>query len=588
MQDGEELKWNGWGYADSMFTVNERGHLIMTGQRYSLSGVELPSFRGWIERKIGVDLSKEWPAAAWDHQAVPAPRPCAAWLDWLAQQGVAHSQSPRQRVHHSHGHTCQEIYALRNGVLPRLVDVVVWPTSHEETELVVAAAVRLNIGLIPFGGGTSVTGGLLVPETEQRAVCALSMQHMRAIKWVDGANLMACIQAGAVGAVLVRELSARHGLVLGHEPDSLEFSTLGGWIATRASGMKKNVYGNIEDLLVSVRMVTPAGTIERACSVPRISSGPDVFGFVLGSEGTLGVITEAVVKLRPAPRCTVYGALVFPDFAAGVGFMRAVARARAAPASLRLVDNNQFQMGQALKPAESWRAWLGSTAKRLWVTRVRGFDVDRMVAATTVYVGDEREVAEQQRKLVRLASAFGGLAGDAENGRRGFELTFMIAYIRDLALRYAHLGESFETSVPWSRVLELCQAVSDRVHASCAALGVRGAPFVSCRVTQLYDTGACVYFYFAFSALGLDEPLAVFSRVESDARVEIMLRGGSISHHHGVGKHRAGFLGAAQSPAANGAVRALKRELDPTNVFACGNLLDAHGHSPAALVPSRL
>ncbi len=137
----------------------------------------------------------------------------------------------------------------------------------------------------------------------------------------------------------------KHNLCTGHEPDSYEFSSLGGWVATRASGMKKNVYGNIEDLLVHVKMVTPKGTVQRNCQVPRISSGPDIHHFILGSEGTLGVITEVTLKVRPIPECQKYGSIVFPDFESGVLFMREIAKKQLKPASVRLMDNEQFIFG---------------------------------------------------------------------------------------------------------------------------------------------------------------------------------------------------------------------------------------------------
>ena len=137
------------------------------------------------------------------------------------------------------------------------------------------------------------------------------------------------------------QLNAR-GLCVGHEPDSLEFSSLGGWVATRASGMKKNIYGNIEDILVRVRMVTARGTVEKSCQVPRMSTGPDIHHFIMGSEGTLGVITEVSLRIRPLPECKVYGSIVFPTFDIGVACVREIAKQRCAPASIRLMDNEQF------------------------------------------------------------------------------------------------------------------------------------------------------------------------------------------------------------------------------------------------------
>jgi hypothetical protein len=183
---------------------------------------------------------------------------------------------------------------VRFAQLERVPDLVVWPGCHENVEAIVALANELNVVVIPFGGGTSVSGALTCPSNETRMIVSLDMHEMNKIKWIDNENMLVCMEAGIVGQDLKRRLEAQ-GLTIGHEPDSLEFSSLGGWIATRASGMKKNTYGNIEDMLVRVKLVTAVGTVDRSVEVPRLSMGPDVQQLVLGPEGTLGVITEAVL-----------------------------------------------------------------------------------------------------------------------------------------------------------------------------------------------------------------------------------------------------------------------------------------------------
>jgi len=275
-------------------------------------------------------------------------------LDILNKLNVRKSLDSMDRLHHAHGHTAMEIYKLRYGwpVEARIPDIVVWPESHEHVVKIVEACTEHGACIIPYGGGTSVTYGLLPLQDELRMIISLDMHLMDKIKWVDKDNMTACIEPGIVGKVLQDKL-AHMGLTVGHEPDSAEFSTLGGWISTRASGMKKNKYGNIEDLLVTARVVTPIGILQRDTLVPRISSGPDINEMILGSEGTLGVITEAIVRLQPLPQCQIFGAVVFPTFSDGVKFMREVALHRAQPASIRLVDNDQFKFGHALKPATS-------------------------------------------------------------------------------------------------------------------------------------------------------------------------------------------------------------------------------------------
>ncbi len=200
---------------------------------------------------------------------------------------------------------------------------------------------------------------------------------------------------------------AERGYCTGHQPDSMEFSTLGGWIATRASGMKKNQYGNIEDLLVHLSIVTPRGLIQKNCQVPRLSNGPDIHHFVLGSEGTLGVITEATLKIRPLPQCVKYGSVVFPSFEDGINFMREVARQKCPPASIRLLDNEQFSFGQALKTEESSLfGHLVDGFKKFYLTKLKGFDTRQMCAATLLFEGNKEDVAVHENKIYSIAKQF--------------------------------------------------------------------------------------------------------------------------------------------------------------------------------------
>jgi alkyldihydroxyacetonephosphate synthase len=300
----------------------------------------------------------------------------------------------------------------------------------------------------------------------------------------------------------------------------------------------------------------------------------DARRLVFGSEGCLGIVTRAVVKLFPLPEAQVYGSIVFPDFASGVSFLYELEQAGDVPASVRLVDNLQFQLSQMLKPSKAGLARLVSQAEKLFVTRVKGFDVERMSACTMVFEGTQAEVAAQQKRTYAIAKRHGGLAGGAANGERGYQLTFGIAYLRDWILNHWLIAESFETSVPWSRALELCEAVKQRIRDEHAARRLPGKPFVTCRVTQLYPTGVCVYFYFAFYFKGVPgDPSALYAEIEHAARDEVLARGGSLSHHHGIGKIRQPFLGRIASPGLLAGARELKRALDPTNVFGAGNQL---------------
>jgi alkyldihydroxyacetonephosphate synthase len=194
-----------------------------------------------------------------------------------------------------------------------------------------------------------------------------------------------------------------------------------------------------------------------------------------------------------------------------------------------------------------------------------------MVACTLVFEGERGEVEVQRKTLARLAKRHGGMLAGGENGASGYQLTFAIAYIRDFMARHWVLAESFETSVPWSKVESLCDRVKARIRDEHARRGLPGQPFVSCRVTQLYETGACVYFYSAFHHKGVERPMEVYAAIEHAAREEILACGGSLSHHHGIGKLREGFMAEILSPAGLAWQEHIKRGLDPTDVFGIGN-----------------
>jgi alkyldihydroxyacetonephosphate synthase len=571
-RSGDRERFDGWGFADSGFRIHANGAVELTGDRYGLAGTELPELLPWVSRTIGVPLDPREANPSQYPPAIPEPRENPGFLDELRAflGDDALCDDPENRLRHGHGHTQEEIYAIKHGQLARIPDLVVYPNEVEQVEALVAAALRHGACLIPYGGGTNVTQALLCPADEERIIVSVNLSRMNRILWIDPENRMACIEAGAVGREIV-EILEQHGFTMGHEPDSIEFSTLGGWIATHASGMKKNRYGNIEDLVLDISAVTAGGLMTRSSVYPRESVGVDLRRWLYGSEGNLGIITRATVKLFPLPEVQRYQSVVFRNFEEGFAFLYELAQQGAPPASVRLVDNLQFQFSQALKPASIGLKRLKSRFEKFFVTRVKGFDPDEMVACTLLFEGSRAEVAAQESALFKIARKHGGLKAGSENGRRGYELTFAIAYIRDFMMDQYLLAESFETSVSWSQALALCENVKRRIREEHAKRDLPGVPFISCRVTQLYDTGVCVYFYFAYYYEGVDRPSEIYAEMECAARDEVLGSGGSLSHHHGIGKLRAEFLPEIMSAPMLEWSRRIKRAVDPQNVFGSAN-----------------
>lgn len=579
-----------WGFQDTSLRTDTDGIVEVTGSRYLLSGCKLPWLLPWASETLDVDVPRL--------PRVVSPRPVFSERHCVNEDFLADLRGPglfhesqiktdeKHRRRHGHGHTQDEMYLLKYGPgLGRVPDVVLYPENESQVIYTVEAASRHNVCIIPFGGGTNVTEALKCSseELESRMFVSLDTRRMNKIIWIDPVNRLAQIEAGAVGRDIIAVL-AKRGFTIGHEPDSCEFSTLGGWIATNASGMKKNRYGNIEDVVLDMRVVTPSAPIltkspdgEESNVHPRTSVGSDPLRYLFGSEGTLGIIASAVVKLHLLPECMEYAAVLFPTWEHGVQFLYEVRQTNCQPASVRLMDNEQFRMSQALKPAPPSRlsAILTSLKRSLehfYILKVKRFDPRRMAACTLVFEGPRSETRSQQNAVNHLVSKYSGVNAGAENGRRGYEMTYNIAYIRDFAMQHYILAESFETSISWSQVLHLCSRVKARIHEEHKIRHLPGKPLVSCRVTQLYETGVAVYFYFAYYYEGVLEPSKVYKEIEDAAREEIMLAGGSLSHHHGVGKLRTKFLDKAWSNTALEWRRDIKRAIDPNNIFGCGNL----------------
>ncbi|CAD8172283.1 unnamed protein product [Paramecium octaurelia] len=569
-----KLDWfknNGWGYKDTKFILEQDGAVRLTGSKYRFSNQKMMKFKEWAEAKVGIDLSLNCEAQV----EIPADPPIINEQFVNAIQGLFNEVSfdNAQRILHSHGHTMQEIYELRHGKLARIVDCVIYISSHAQAEALVKLAQEHNVMLCVYGGGTNVTWALQCPKEERRMIVSVDMSRMNHVRSVDRKNMTALVEAGITGKDLEKELS-RYGVVCGHEPDSVEFSTLGGWISTRASGMKKNRYGNIEDIVLSVKVVTPTGTLQQSLDYPRVSSGPDLNQIVLGSEGTLGIITEAVIKIKAQPEVCKYESILFHNFALGTEFMYRLSRSKVWPASVRLVDNNQFQFGMALKTMpHSKREEFMDKIKKYFVTQFMQFDPDQMCLVTVVFEGTKQEIEFQEKKVFELAKFYKGFRAGAENGERGYFLTYMIAYLRDFAMQFQFIAESFETAVGWKNVPSVCENIQRRIVEECSKRGVEKEPFVSFRISQVYDSGATIYVYFGFGYKGIADPVKCYSEIEDAAREEIMKNGGSISHHHGVGKLRKQFMQKQIGDTGVEILKRIKQQIDPKNIFGNQNLI---------------
>jgi alkyldihydroxyacetonephosphate synthase len=537
------MKWWGWGHEGLEF-----------------SDADKPALGPFIADKIGVDVRVRSAAPLrFDELQIAKPNlPAELRADLEEAVGAQFvSADDLDRVVHGRGKSLRDLIRQRRGELPRLPDVVVRPGSEDEVTAAVQAAIRADAVLIPFGGGSSISGSLEAAADESRPVVSVDLARLDRVLAIDTTSRLAQVQAGVFGPDLERQLGAR-GYTLGHFPDSFTQSTLGGWIATRSSGMQSDRYGDIADMTKGLRVVTPSGLLVTR-PVPAMSTGPSVREMVLGSEGRLGIITEATVHVRPIPARRVILGYLFPTFADGLEAMRELAGSECAVSVTRVSDPNETQFSFAMRANPTVVDRLASRVLREYLRRRRGFDVRRMALAFIGFEGSERHVAHQRRSVGKLVARHGGVCIGAGPGSLYDRKKFDTPYIRDYLLDRGAVGDVSETAMPWSDLTRVYDAVRATADAAFAQIGVRG--YLMCHLSHSYHAGACLYFTFAF-APGRDM-LADYDRVKSAIQQAFVDNGATLSHHHAVGTEHARWLEQDISAPGVTMLRALFEGTDP-------------------------
>jgi len=562
-----------WGYKDSRFVLNKDRTVSMEGDRYELSGTRMPDFIPYIEEVIGIEINPGNTLEEVENKPVSSLNINQVFVDNIKSEfeDDRYSFEDEDRLIHSHGQTTsEEVYKILYNQIKRCVDMVFYVENDEEVQRLIELAVEFDVCLVPFGGGTSVTSALKIPSSEQRMIVSVDLRRMNQVEWINEEDRQVCVQAGITGSDL-EDLLAEKGYCMGHEPDSVELSTLGGWIATNASGMKKNRYGNIEDIVENVTMITAKGTVEQVKPLSRASIGFKPQNILFGSEGNLGIITKAVLKIHKTPEIKKYNSIIFKDWETGVQFLYNLSKTNFIPSSVRLVDNMQFRFGQALKPkAQGFKKFMGQIEK-FFALKVKGLDAEKMCATTFLMEGSQNEIAYQEKNILKLAKQHGGLVGGPGNGKRGYLLTFAIAYVRDFLTDFHIIGETMETTVPWSKIKPVCEAASNTLFELHKKHNLPGKPYISYRIPQIYHTGVCIYFMLGMSVENVPNAEDLFGEIEHAIRRAIMDQGGSISHHHGVGKIRKDFLKDTLSDSSVELIKDLKKAHDPSNIFGIRN-----------------
>ncbi len=447
---------------------------------------------------------------------------------------------------HLRGKSTPDLLRLRAGDVSGVPDLVVLPGSHEEVLELLARCSERRIAVVPFGGGTSVVGGLEPEAQDFTGLVALDLRRMNALLELDEVSRLAVLEPGLRGPQ-AEQLLAQRGYTIGHFPQSFEYASLGGFAATRSSGQASARYGRFDELVVSLRAATPAGTL-LAGRAPRSAAGPDLRQLLLGSEGAFGVITSLTVQVRPEPEQRVYEGWRLASFAAGLEVLRKLAQDGPLPTVLRLSDEAETALNLA-RPTELGTGGGGCLA----------------------IVGYEGPLGEGwlRREGVRAVLEAAGGEAEADAGDAWARERFRAPYLRDALLDAGALVETLETAGFWSTLPTLHEAVTSALRDSLSAQGT--PPVVLCHVSHVYAAGASLYF--TVGCAQAEDPLAQWRQAKAAASDAILAAGGSITHHHGVGiDHRpwyereAGELGIR-------ALRAVKAALDPAGIMNPGVLL---------------
>jgi len=449
------------------------------------------------------------------------------------------------RLHRTRGKSTPDLLKLRAGDGSDSPDAVVRPATHDEVVALIDWAVRQHVAVVPFGGGTSVVGGLAARREGYAGVISLDLIRFDKLVEVDRTSMTAVLEPGLRGPQ-AEALLAAEGLTLGHFPQSFEYASIGGFAVTRSSGQSSAGYGRFDSLVVGLKVATPQGTLELGNS-PANAAGPDLRELVMGSEGAFGVVTAVRVRVRPLPEVKTYEAWRWGSFVEGAAAMRTLAQAGMLPTVLRLSDENETAINLA-KPAEVGGESAGGCL---------------MIAG---YEGTPAAVEAKKAAVTAILAGLGGENQGPDSGQAWAEGRFHGPYLRDSLLDVGVLVETMETVTFWSNLDHVYTSVKD------ALVGELGeGTLVLCHISHVYETGASLYFTVATKASA--EPLPQWLAAKAAASDAMVHNGASITHHHAVGQDHKPWLAEEIGPVGVLMLRAVKEKIDPTGVLNPGVLI---------------
>jgi len=533
------MKWWGWGDPEKRLELGDSTRAMLAAEL----GEAAPATRAEL-----------------DDVTMPPPR---ALPDGVMSAGADAVLTGREdRVRRAAGKSYPDLFRVRSGRLDAAPDAVIAPRSADQVTAVLEAAAAAGVAVIPFGGGTSVVGGVDPLRGSHDAAIALDLQGLRHAE-VDRTSLTARLGPGLRGPEAEAALAAQ-GLTLGHFPQSFEYATVGGFAATRSAGQASAGYGRFDELVTAVEMVSPVGSLA-TLATPHTAAGPALRELIVGSEGTLGVITDVTVRVRPAPAVTRYEGWMTADFESGTEAVRALAQSDRLPDVTRLSDEEETRVSLALSGTSGLKRSLLDSYLRL----------RRRTGGCMLIAGWEGEAEDVERRRAlssRVLRSSGAVRLGGAPGRAWSRGRFEGPYLRDELLDLGYFVETLETSHTWSRYQELYRSVGDALRGALAGQGTPG--LVWCHLSHAYRDGASLYFTFVAPRKPGAE-IEQWRAVKTTASEAIVAAGGTITHHHAVGRDHAPYMRAEVGDLGVEALRTLKERLDPAGIMKPGQLLPA-------------
>ncbi len=549
----KQQKWWGWGEDGLAYRYEDK-----------------PKFPAFVQKMVGIDVTRPVkPIPPFSSLNVPASQlsdDLHAKFDEIL--GAKYVQTDDEtRVVHAYGKGVRDLIRIRKGDLGRIPDVVLYPGSQEEVEKLLDAAVAADAVVIPFGGGSNIVASLEAEPGETRQVISVNMGRLNKVLEIDEVSGLAHIQAGVFGPDMEDQLNAR-GWTMGHHPDSFVWSTLGGWIATRSSGMQSDKYGDIADICRGLTMVMP-GQVLSLRPLPSSSSGPSVREMVLGSEGRLGIITSAWVNVHRIPEVRELQAYFFPTYEDGLKACEQIVASDAAVMMARVSDpiETQYIMANGKKSGR-----VSSLANKA-IQRImlqKGWDLENIAMSFIGFEGSANHVRYEKGLVGKIVKENGGLGVGKGPGTLYDQKKYDTPYIRDFMLDRGLICDVSETTTPWAHAAEIHSVIIERFQQAMDDLGVRGVVF--CHLSHSYHSGACQYFTFAIAddSDHQEETYDVAKRVIQQGFMDFH---GTVSHHHGVGEEHSPWLEQDISPAGVFIQRKLFEGVDPGNNLNPGKII---------------